>query len=174
MKKVLFFTLVFTAIVGVISSCSQIDDAVIDPAPASRSHAQLTTVAPDTSSVITPTRAMSIAAYLSQTNLASRATSHVAESVDAVTDEDGNPLMYVVNYTNDQGFVILSALTSYLPILAQSDEGRFDLANLDSSHPVNLWLDEQKYLIKHADALPDSIKKEPTLNGCPSTSTMWL
>ena len=117
---------------------------------------------------------MSIAAYLSQTNLASRATSHVAESVDAVTDEDGNPLMYVVNYTNDQGFVILSALTSYLPILAQSDEGRFDLANLDSSHPVNLWLDEQKYLIKHADALPDSIKKEPTLNGCPSTSTMWL
>lgn len=159
MKKVLFFTLVFTAIVGVISSCSQIDDAVIDPAPASRSHAQLTTVAPDTSSVITPTRAMSIAAYLSQTNLASRATSHVAESVDAVTDEDGNPLMYVVNYTNDQGFVILSALTSYLPILAQSDEGRFDLANLDSSHPVNLWLDEQKYLIKHADALPDSIKK---------------
>lgn len=159
MKKLILFFSVMVAL-GVTTSCSQDGDTVIDPQPASRSLADLTTVLPDTSSVITPTRAMEIAGYLGKAAPASRAASRVAESVEAVTDENGDPLIYVVNYTNDQGYVVLSATTAYTPILAQSDEGRFDLADLDQNHPVNFWLDEQKYIVKHADALPDSIRRK--------------
>lgn len=113
---------------------------------------------PDTTKTLTAERAMMIAARHSGTGADSRTAGRLPASIDAVNDEDGNPLMYVVNYTDNKGFVILSASKEYYPILAESDEGSFDLRNLEPEHPVNLWLDEQKFLVEHIDALPDSVK----------------
>ena len=45
-------------------------------------------------------------------------------SVEAIRDQDGDPLMYIVNYP-EGGWAIVSATRSYYPILAYNDENAF-------------------------------------------------
>ena len=40
-----------------------------------------------------------------------------------INGDEGNPVMYVVNYQNDAGFIITSATQDYTPVLAYSDNG---------------------------------------------------
>ncbi|MDE5627902.1 MAG: Spi family protease inhibitor, partial [Candidatus Amulumruptor sp.] len=92
---------------------------------------------PDTTKTLTADRAMMIAARHSGPGADSRTAGRLPASIDAINDEDGNPLMYVVNYTDNKGFVILSASKEYYPILAESDEGSFDLRNLEPEPTYN-------------------------------------
>ena len=58
--------------------------------------------------------------------------------------------MYIFNY-EDGGWVIIGSTREYYPILAYSDEGRFELQ--EDMGPVDVWLDETKVCIKHASEL---------------------
>lgn len=165
MRKILKLLIAFIAMVS-MSGCSQDEINVLDLQQTNSGSVVYYTVLPDTASVITASRAMEIAAMIKPTNPSARSVDRVAESVESIADENGNPLMYVVNYAGNQGFVILSATKAYTPILAQSDEGRFSLSNLDPGHPVNLWLEEQKFIAQHIDYLPDSIRT--------SAATAWM
>ncbi|MDE7150844.1 MAG: C10 family peptidase [Candidatus Amulumruptor sp.] len=166
MRKFFDYVVALIAVMSV-TGCIQTDDNVIVSEPISRSIIGYETINPDTASTIDAMRAMEIATMISKAEVAaSRSASRVAESVEAITDTDDTPLMYVVNYASNQGFVILSASKSNMPILAQADEGRFDLAYLADDHPVNIWLDEQKFIARHIDDLPDSIQAK--------AATAWM
>lgn len=87
----------------------------------------------------------------------SRSVAHSVESIVSVNDNSGHPLFYVTNYGEGQGFVIVSALKDYAPILASSETGRFDVDNCGESG-VSLWLETMKEALAKADELPDSVK----------------
>ena len=74
-------------------------------------------------------------------------------SVEVVKDEN-NPLLYVVNYP-EGGWAIVSATRDYYPILAYSDENKFDLI---PDGPASIWLAETKEAIHVCNALDDNQK----------------
>lgn len=86
--------------------------------------------------------------------------SRTIESVIPII-ELNDTLMWVINYSNRQGYMVLSTERSCFPILAFNDEGCFD-ANPTS----NSWIDEKKDLIK-------SIKKNKSSNVDNSNSDLW-
>ncbi len=62
------------------------------------------------------------------------------KSISAVitcTDAEKTPLLYISNFNDDAGFVIVSATKNYYPILAYSDEGNF---TVDTSSMAGLWI----------------------------------
>lgn len=70
-------------------------------------------------------------------------------------EECSEPIMYVVNYCQG-GFVIVSASRDYLPVLAYSKEGRFDISSVGGG--LGLWLDEAKSSVIESGAKPDSVR----------------
>lgn len=65
--------------------------------------------------------------------------------------------MYIINYENNQGYLILSGTNEYQPVLAFSERGNFDIEkkNADGS---SLWLQEQQSFIENIAVLPDSVR----------------
>lgn len=61
-----------------------------------------------------------------------------------VYDDAGMPTFYVVNYEDNQGFILVSATKNYLPVLAYNNTGNFS-TSVDS-HPeaLQLWIKEIK------------------------------
>ncbi|MDE5677484.1 Spi family protease inhibitor [Phocaeicola sp.] len=66
----------------------------------------------------------------------SRAVKNVIKDINTITDNQSNPLMYIINYENNGGYVIVSATKKYYPILAYSDTGTFQ----DSDSEMKLCL----------------------------------
>lgn len=135
------------------------NDSISEPPPTVEepSRTPITTVVPDTSSIVTEAKAMQIAL----TQLApqgSRAAETEIKSVESLTDSLGIAQMYIVNFANNRGFVIVSASKDYLPVIAESDHGNFDISNISPDHPVNLWIAEQKFKISHADSFDPEVK----------------
>lgn len=79
----------------------------------------------------------------------------VPTSIEAIKENVGNPLMYVLNYPNG-GFVLVSATRNYYPVLAYSDEGSFELT--EDMGPVSVWIDETKEAIRLSDTLDDETR----------------
>ena len=59
-----------------------------------------------------------------------------------INGEDGEAAMYVVNYADKKGWVIVSASTDYAPILAHSDEGNFEVSNIEGN-AIEVWVDDK-------------------------------
>lgn len=69
-------------------------------------------------------------------------------SVEEISDQNtGNPLLYVVNFGENNGFVVISASKKCTPILAFSDKGSFDLGE---NSAAKLYIDSYKSAIKEA------------------------
>ena len=83
----------------------------------------------------------------SASDLASESTS-VETIVDSTTSE---PLLYIVNWTNDGGFVVVSASKKCFPVACYSETGNF---NLDADPASKLYIEEYKQLVR--DALSDT------------------
>lgn len=64
--------------------------------------------------------------YQAFPNLSSRSEGYKETdgSPIVISDDNGNPSIYVINYKNG-GFVLVSATRNYYPILAFSDKGSF-------------------------------------------------
>lgn len=150
------YLLVAVSAAALLSSCN---DSIPDqPLPEEEpSRASITTIVPDTSSTVTQAKATQIALnqFASQ---GSRAAEKEILSVQTVVDSIGSPAMHIVNFADQQGFVIVSATKDYFPVLAESDHGNFDLASLSPEHPVNLWLAEQKFRIANAGSFDPELK----------------
>lgn len=71
-----------------------------------------------------------------------------------INGDNGEPAMYVVNYANNKGWVIVSASTDYAPILAHSDEGNFEVSNIEGN-AIEVWVDETKSVIETMKTAPD-------------------
>lgn len=73
--------------------------------------------------------------------------------------EDGEPAMYVVNYAEDKGWVIISGTTDYTPILACNDTGNFDISNIDGN-AVEIWVNETRSVINYMKTAPEKEKEK--------------
>lgn len=74
-----------------------------------------------------------------------------------INDSEGNPACFVINYANNGGFVIVSAKKDVEPILAYSETGNFSMEVMENTG-ASILMEENKYLVEHADQLPDSVK----------------
>lgn len=94
---------------------------------------------------------------LSEDNVSTRSGLRAQKGSNSVEtlDENGNPLMYIINYP-DGGFVIIGSTTNYYPILAYSDKNSFDPTVEIGG--LSEWLEETKEAIKTSEVLSDSIK----------------
>lgn len=72
---------------------------------------------------------------------------------------NGDSVMYVVNYACNNGWVIISGNTDYMPILAYSNKGNFDINNVNGK-AVELWIEQEKANIAHIDEAPESFKEQ--------------
>ncbi len=71
-----------------------------------------------------------------------------AYEVTTISDnESGTPLIYVINYGHDNGFVVISASKNTQPILAFSDKGKF-VFNADN--PSTDLVNDFKQIVKEA------------------------
>lgn len=99
-----------------------------------------------------------VANLFNGTSNGSRALKAIKE-IKVVEDENGKPSMYVVNFANNQGFVLVSATRNFLPVLAYNDEGNFTIPE-ENVNGLSLWMEKTKQNVKIADALPaDSTAK---------------
>lgn len=114
----------------------------------------------DTIKSVTQEQAKSIAREATSNADINRYMAKVAGDVVTIYDESGNPLMHVVNYINNNGFVVISATKEYYPVLAMADNGKFDVSSIADDTPVSLWLAEQKHCIKNSAVLSAKSKKE--------------
>lgn len=74
-----------------------------------------------------------------------------------VCNAKGDTLLYVVNYAEDKGYVLLSATKEYEPVLAYGETGDFPLKDIENMG-VSVYLDEYKNALEHVELLPDSIR----------------
>lgn len=86
--------------------------------------------------------------FFSKDNKGPRTKSQNTAEVLTVTDSLDNPLLYVINYQDNNGFVLISATKKYQPVLAYSDEGNFDINDLNTG--VQLFLDSYKEDVKYS------------------------
>lgn len=77
------------------------------------------------------------------------------DEIIPVKNEEGDVLMYVVNYAESTGYVILSGSNEYQPVLAYSERGHFDTNKDDGTA---LWRKEQEGLIENVELLPDTVR----------------
>lgn len=62
------------------------------------------------------------------------------EEIQTLVNENDEPIIYVLNLKENQGFVVMSASVLERPILAYANEGRFDLDDVADHEGVNDWL----------------------------------
>lgn len=80
------------------------------------------------------------------------------KDVTPIYGDDGQCLMYVINYADNRGYSIVSATKKYTPVVAYADEGNFEAANLPPG--VSEWMDETKDAITYTmESLPDSLNE---------------
>jgi len=77
-------------------------------------------------------------------------------SSETVRDSNGDPVMYVINYS-EGGFIIVGATRNYYPVLAYSDENSFEF--LPDMGPVAIWLDEVTEAIRTSAAIDEETKQ---------------
>ena len=79
-------------------------------------------------------------------------TTRAATAYEVTTISDsvsGKPLVYVINYGHDNGFVIISASKNTQPILAFSDKGKF---TFNADHPSMDLLKDFKRIVRNAQS----------------------
>lgn len=108
----------------------------------------------DTSSTVTQKLAEKVANDFLFTT---KSNSQEMREIKLVNDDNGNPSFYVINYGDDDGFVIVSATQNYIPILAYSDQGNFNVKKMEDSN-VSYWVQLQKFTTQSIDKIPDSCK----------------
>ena len=118
-----------------------------------------TSIVPETAddpSVVTQSNVANIVKQMSG-KMKTRSNSAASYTVQAI-DNGNTPLMYVVNFENNDGFIIISATKDYYPILAYSDTGNFDMDNTVPG--VSEWQGIMMKELKNSHLQPeDSVRK---------------
>lgn len=133
--------IVFIAILSTVS-CSK-----------SNTEQALPTVRPDIPS-LTTSQARELAnlfASLLETNVgpntetksSSISLPRTIDNIDVFV-EDGDTLMFAINYANNEGFIVIGANSLDFPILSHSSVGEFKFSEISKDSPVNLFLNAYK------------------------------
>lgn len=80
------------------------------------------------------------------------------QDIKTLCSDNGEPMMYAVNFSNSDGFVLVSASQNYFPVLAEVESGSFNPFNIPDN--VRFYLEGYKYAIEAYNSAPgDSVKK---------------
>lgn len=111
-------------------------------------------VVPDTATKVSPSRAASIAeGILLGSHVMSRAGFREISDIIPISGEDGEAQMYIVNFSEDRGYILLSASKDVYPILAFSNEGNLDPTKSDV--PSEIMLYEYGKMIANSENISD-------------------
>jgi hypothetical protein len=81
-------------------------------------------------------------------------------TLSTIYSEGGEPSIYVINFANDNGWMLISAAKTYHPILAFSENGVFDIQDAQLPDALKGWIADAKSSISLSKTLPeDSIAK---------------
>lgn len=67
----------------------------------------------------------------------------VVHDVDVLV-ENGDTLLFAINYGDNEGYVLISGDNSMFPILGHSSEGAIHFCDMDKSHPMNYFIQRNK------------------------------
>ena len=144
------FVISFLAAIA-FTSCSQSEEAFAPPESLNKNYSpQNALIAEIEQETVSIAEAQSVAtAFLrGNANKYSRTAPPAASAAIALNDESTNqPLLYVINFGNDNGFVIVSASKKTAPILAFSESGTFTPSE---QSPAQIFLDKYKDDIRKA------------------------
>lgn len=121
-------------------------------------NASVTVRAVNPSSVVTDADAITVAERFSKVGHESRSTVATVRDVLTIKNDDGTPSMYVVRYADNQGYVIVSAYKDYMPVMAHSATGTFELDS--DNQGLKMWIENQKYISANRASLPDSVRAQ--------------
>lgn len=149
--------LFYLVVLMLVSACSsQEEDQMSNIGYESSKQVAYVTI-PDTCHVVTMQTVESIAKSFIVNKVSTRSSEKEINNIHTVCSENDTPLFYIVNYKDSQGFIIISATKDYMPVLAFSDTGCFDVDQTNKTG-VSLWMAEQKVGISSVAEFPDSIK----------------
>lgn len=79
------------------------------------------------------------------------------KEIITIKGEANRPSMYIINYDNEQGFLLVSATKNFQPILAYAERGSFNTNN-NMPNGISQWLGDVKNVIEEQDKMPvDSV-----------------
>lgn len=157
-KNQLIIALSIPAIASLVSCANNDEQLFIDNDMDTRAISYEINV-PDTAQEVTESTAIKVARLFMQSESESRAAAKTVESVTPIFDTDGTPQMYVVNYLNNQGYVIVSATKDYYPVIAFSDTGHYDL-QLGNQLYSNELVNNNIPLMADAENFSDEVKQD--------------
>lgn len=82
-----------------------------------------------------------------------RVSDRSVETISVINDDSGNPAIYVVNYADDKGFVLISATKNFIPVLAYSDKGHFSVGK-SYVDGLDDWMENMEAIIGTVSAYP--------------------
>lgn len=139
----------FILSVFLLSSCTQTDEAesnVSNDAIVEQCENLLIDREP---SSLTSVDAKKVAMMFVGGDTQTRTAMPVSEILELNDDNTGTPLLYVINFGTDNGYVVVSASKKTPPVLAYSDKGKFVMSN---DNPSIVYLNEFKDCVRAAKA----------------------
>lgn len=91
-------------------------------------------------------------AFVYNNKVATRSIKVIGD-ISTINNSSGEPVIFVVNFENQQGFLLISATKNYYPILAHSDRGEF-ITNGFMPDGLSDWIRDTQVSIETADKLP--------------------
>lgn len=138
MKKLLFTLIMVTLLIGCDANQLVEPSVATMPVETKTCAAMVLQSMPDYLSKFVDDISRTLPVTKESRNMASRTIESVIPIIEL-----NDTLMWIINYSNQQGYLVLSTDQDSFPILACNDEGCFD-----SNAITNPWIDEQKDLIR--------------------------
>lgn len=132
----------FLGISLLLAACQESNDILQEMATDVKADTAITDT--EQNHKVTPEIATKVAELYAFKGINTRSVTPQVSDIQTIKDDNSEVLMYVVNFANNSGYVLVSATKKYYPILAYAEQGRFD-ANLKG---VDIWLEDEKNMMK--------------------------
>lgn len=149
--------LIYAMVIIMLMACSkkELDESAIEPDAENKND--IAQILPDEHKVNSFELENVIGEFCGEQDIVSRASNY---TITSINDENGNPAIYVVNFHNNGGFVLVSAVKDYYPVLAYNTKGNFEISSSECCGALNDWTKSTVSFLSNVDTLPsDSIKK---------------
>lgn len=142
---------------ALLVSCST--DEIVNVNKLSNTENTVYVAYPDTTKIVTMEDVQSVAKMFQHPTLQSRsnAEKEIADINPVYGGNNGMPLFYIINYKGNEGFIIISGSKDYLPVLAYSPTGTFNM-DVVGNDGVSGWMNQQKEILSNTVDFPDSLK----------------
>lgn len=144
----LFFTLAFLS-----TSCTKSEPSV--DFPELDEYSEIQVLVPSTTSEVSINELSSISSSITASTTKGDGDSKEILNILPILSDQGDTLIYAVNYVDDAGFVFISATKNFHPIIMSSETGNYD-PDSENNSSFDFILDSHKRVISNAINSPDS------------------